>query len=225
MVEASESWRSQYPGAVIGVLVMRGADNPSTHAGLEKLREKVELDLRGRYFAGGKEALKTDPVMAAYESYYKRFRKTYHVVLQLESVVWKAKRIPSISALVQAMFMAELKNGLLTAGHDFGRVAPPVRIDVGTGAESYLTMGGEELAPRDGDMMIRDSKGIISSIIDGPDRRTMISPDTKDLLFTVYAPAGIGIERVRSHLEDIRGFVDVVAPGAVTETLETCPAG
>jgi len=222
MMEISESWRRQFPGAVIGILVMRGARNPPMHGELEKLREKIELDLRARFFAGGKEALRTEPVVAAYRSYYKLFRKTYHVELQLESVIWKDRRIPSRGALVQAMSMAELKNGLLTAGHDLARVALPIRIDVGTGAESYISMGGEERAARQGDMRISDAMGIISSIIYGPDSRTAIGPETKDLLFTVYAPGGIGIERVRSHLEDLRRFVEVVAPEAVTEELETC---
>ena len=222
MMEISESWRRQFPGAVIGILVMRGARNPPMHGELEKLREKIELDLRARFFAGGKEALRTEPVVAAYRSYYKLFRKTYHVELQLESVIWKDRRIPSRGALVQAMSMAELKNGLLTAGHDLARVALPIRIDVGTGAESYISMGGEERVPRQGDMRISDAMGIISSIIYGPDNRTAIGPETKDLLFTVYAPGGIGIERVRSHLEDLRRFVEVVAPEAVTEELETC---
>jgi DNA/RNA-binding domain of Phe-tRNA-synthetase-like protein len=120
--------------------------------------------------------------------------------------------------------MAELKNGLLTAGHDLARVVPPVRIAVATGAESYVSMGGEERVPKQGDMMIADTTGIISSIIYGPDNRTAIGPDTKDLLFTVYAPAGIAIERVRSHLEDIQRFVAVAAPEAITETLETFSA-
>jgi len=224
MMEISESWRKQFPGAVVGVLVMRGARNSPMHGELEKLRETVEQDLRARFFAGGKEALRTEPVMAAYRSYYKGFRKTYHVELQIESVVWKDRRIPSLSALVQAMSMAELKNGLLTAGHDLARVVPPVRIAVATGAESYVSMGGEERVPKQGDMMIADTTGIISSIIYGPDNRTAIGPDTKDLLFTVYAPAGIAIERVRSHLEDIQRFVAVAAPEAITETLETFSA-
>lgn len=223
-MEISEGWRKQFPGAVVGVLVMRGARNSPMHGELEKLRETVEQDLRARFFAGGKEALRTEPVMAAYRSYYKGFRKTYHVELQIESVVWKDRRIPSLSALVQAMSMAELKNGLLTAGHDLARVVPPVRIAVATGAESYVSMGGEERVPKQGDMMIADTTGIISSIIYGPDNRTAIGPDTKDLLFTVYAPAGIAIERVRSHLEDIQRFVAVAAPEAITETLETFSA-
>jgi DNA/RNA-binding domain of Phe-tRNA-synthetase-like protein len=224
MIEMAEDWKKLYPGAVIGVLVMKGAGNPSAPAQLETLREGVEAELRGRFAAGEKEALMADPVMAAYENYYRPFRKTYHVMLQRESVVWKGRRIPSVSALVQAMFMAELKNGLLTAGHDLARVVLPIRVGVGTGAESYTGMGGEERIPKKGDMLISDGKGVLSSIIYGPDSRTAIGPDTRDLLFTVYAPAGIGIDRVRAHLEDIRGFIRVVAPEAATETLEACPA-
>ena len=203
---------------------MRGARNPQTHGELEGQREKIERDLRARFLAGGKEALRADPVMAAYRSYYKRFGKTYHVELQLESVIWKDRTIPSRGAVVQAMTMAELKNRLLTAGHDLGRVALPVRIDVATGSENYVSMGGAERVPKQGDMLIADARGIISSIIYGPDNRTGIGPDTKDLLFTVYAPSGIGTERVRSHLEDIQHFVQLVAPEAVVEELTTCSA-
>lgn len=224
MIETTESWRTQYPGAIIGVLVMRGANNPPAHEELERMREQVEADLRARFAAGGKEGLTADPVMTAYEGYYKRFRKTYHVVLQLESVIWKGRRIPSAGALVQAMFMAELKNGLLTAGHDLGRVVPPIRIGVATGDERYIGMGGGERIPKEGDMRISDGKGIISSIIYGPDSRTAIGPDTRDLLFTTYAPTGVGIALVRAHLEDVRRFVAIVAPQAATETLETCIA-
>ena len=86
-------------------------------------------------------------------------------------------------------------------------------------------MGGAERVLKEGDMRISDARGIISSIIYGPDDRTAIGPETTDLLFTVYAPAGIGTERVGSHLEDIRRYVTVVAPQAVTEALETCVAG
>jgi DNA/RNA-binding domain of Phe-tRNA-synthetase-like protein len=224
MIEKEEGWKAECPGAVIGVLVMRGASNPPANAELDTLRERVEVDLKERFAASGKEALKAHPVMMAYEAYYKRFRKTYHVALQLESVIWKGRRIPSPGALVQAMFMAELKNGLLTAGHDLGQVVPPIRIGVATGAEIYTGMGGEERVPKEGDMRISDGRGIISSIIYGPDARTAIRADTKDLLFTTYAPAGIGAERVRAHLQDIQRFVAVVAPQAVTETLETITA-
>ena len=162
--------------------------------------------------------------MTAYEGYYRRFRKTYHVALQLESVIWKGRPIPSVSALVKAMFMAELSNMLLTAGHDLAKVSLPIRIDVGRDEEEYTALDGQQRAVKEGDMLISDTLGVISSILGGPDQRTSISAGTTDLLFTVYAPPGIGRSGVQAHLADVKRYVEVVAPEAVTESMETCLA-
>jgi DNA/RNA-binding domain of Phe-tRNA-synthetase-like protein len=219
-METSEKWKKLYPGAVVGVLVIRKAQNPVRHEELDRLGERVEAELRKKYALAGKPALKAHPVIAAYESYYKSFRKTYHVTLQLESVIWKERGIPSISAIVKAMFMAELSNMLLTAGHDLEKIVFPLSLDVGNDNESYAALGGEQRSVKEGDMRISDASGIISSIVGGPDQRTCISPATKDLLFTVYAPPGIGEARVLSHIQDIQHFVRVVAPDACVESVE-----
>jgi len=68
--------------------------------------------------------------------------------------------------------------------------------------------------------MIADAEGVISSVLYGPDQRTRITAGTKQVLFTVYAPPGIGEEAVRAHLEDIRDNVLLVAPQAQVETLK-----
>jgi DNA/RNA-binding domain of Phe-tRNA-synthetase-like protein len=68
--------------------------------------------------------------------------------------------------------------------------------------------------------MMADEQGVISSVIYGPDRRTMISPKTHNALFTVYAAPGIGREEVRKHLEEIVGHVKLIAPDATIEALE-----
>jgi DNA/RNA-binding domain of Phe-tRNA-synthetase-like protein len=223
MIELTEGWKKAYPGAVMGVLVMHGARNVARHDGLDRLREGLETGLRAQ-FPAGRESLKADPVIAAYEAYYRRFKKSYHVALQLESVIVKGRPIPSVSALVQAMFMAELSNRLLTAGHDLSRVTLPLQVCVASGLERYESLGGGERSLKEGDMAIRDGRGVISCILYGPDNRTPITAETQDLLFTVYAPAGIGTESVRSHLEDIQRYVRVVAPDVTTETLAVVSA-
>lgn len=65
-----------------------------------------------------------------YVEYYKCLKKTYHVLLQLESIVFKKKSIPNVSPLVEAMFMAELKNQLLTANHDMDTIKLPIKVDL-----------------------------------------------------------------------------------------------
>jgi DNA/RNA-binding domain of Phe-tRNA-synthetase-like protein len=215
----SEAWRHAYPGAAAGVLAMHGVVNPAHHAALDERKAALEQDLRARYAGCDRAALKALPAIQAYDAYYKQFKKTYHVLLQFESVVMKGKAIPRVAALVEAMFMAELDSLLLTAGHDLEAVQMPLRIDVAGGSERYVRIDGQEQALKADDMMIVDAQGILSSVLYGPDRRTQITPATRQALFTVYAPPGIAPEDVRQHLNGIRDNVLLVAPGAAVESL------
>jgi len=199
---------------------MRNVVNPESHAALDKRKEELENQLRARFSDYDRAALKALPTIQAYNAYYKRFKKTYHVQLQLESVIFKGRSIPPMAALVEAMFMAELKNLLLTAGHDLEAVQMPVRLDVAKGGERYIRLNGQEQELKAGDMMMADARGIISCVLYGPDFRTRIIPETRHVLFTVYAPAGIGEQAVYDHLQDIQANVLLVAPEASTESLE-----
>jgi len=220
MLEITSAWQSTFPEAHAGILVMRNATNPSQHTELEKLKTALEGQLRAQFSAQDRSAMSNHPILQAYNNYYRRFKKSYHVQLQLESIVCKGKSIPSVSALVQAMFMAEMKNMLLTAGHDLDVLQLPLTLDVSSGTERYQVMKGEEQIVKADDMLISDRVGIISNIIYGPDKRTQITADTKNVVFTVYAPAGIDEQAVMSHLQDIQEYVMVASPQAQTELLK-----
>jgi len=108
----------------------------------------------------------------------------------------------------------------LTAGHDLDAVQSPLRLDVSTGSERYVMLNGQEQVLKPGDMFVADSQGVISSVIYGPDQRTRITTTTRRALFVVYAPAGIGAEAVRRHLEDIQALIALFAPQATVESLD-----
>lgn len=220
MIVLSENWKSIYPNASLGVLTMRNVSNPQRHEALALHKEALEVELRTRYADYDRERLKTHPVLAAYQAYYRRFKKTYHVQLQLESIVLKGKALPQAAALVEAMFMAELKHLMLTAGHDLDELQLPVTLDVAAGHERYVRLNGQEQELKANDMMISDAQGILSSIIYGPDQRTKIMPSTTRVLFTVYGTPGINRLDLRKHLETIRENVIVVSPEAEVELLE-----
>jgi DNA/RNA-binding domain of Phe-tRNA-synthetase-like protein len=224
MLVASAKWKATYPGAALGVLAMSSVANPKTSPELENRKARLEAALRSTFGSFDRSQLKSLPVLAAYNAYFKRFDKTYHVLHQLESVVFKGKPIPRGAALVEAMFMAELKNLLLTAGHDLDSVHGQVVADVAKGDETYLTLGGQQQTLKPGDMFIHDEMGILSSIIYGPAHRTPISPTTSRVLFTVYAPAGISPEEVRHHLDDLAQNVAAVSPAANADLADVLSA-
>ena len=223
MLAVSEAWKTAYPGAAVGTLVMHNVSNPGHHPVLDRYKDELENRLRTRFC--DKADLKALEPIQAYNAYFKRYKKTYHVSLQLESVVFRGKSIPRVAALVEAMFMAELKNLLLTAGHDLEAIQMPVRLDISSGGERYVRLNGQEQVLKSGDMMMADTQGIISSVLYGPDRRTRITSGTRHIFFVVYAPPGIGERAVYQHLQDIQANVMLVAPEAEVELLKVYGTG
>ena len=213
MLVVTENWRRQYAGASMGLLVVENAQCLGRSEALEQQRRQVEKELREAF--GSKEELDASAVLAAYSQYYKQFKKTYHVRQQLESVIFKGKSIPSVTPLVEAMFMAELKNGLLTAGHDLEQVQGLLTLDAASGEETYVLINGKEQTLKIQDMFLRDDVSVLSSIIYGPDQRTRIRPETRNAVFTVYAPEGVSRKMVKQHLEDIYSYVRLAAPQAL----------
>ena len=199
---------------------MANTVNSASHPCLDAKMSEIEAEIRNNFSDEGRTSIRKLPAMQAYATYYRKFKKTYHLQLQIESVAFKNRNLPRLSTLVSAMFAAELKNQLLTAGHDMSKVQLPVVLDVAKGDESYTSMNGNVQTLRTTDMFISDTKGVISSIIYGPDSRTPISADTSEVLFTVYGPEGISSQQITSHLEDIRSFVNLVSTDAHTTTLE-----
>ena len=212
-LEVTTGWKMAYPGAAAGILAMTDAAAPADRLAFEHLKAELEAGLRARFAAFERADLAGLPTLQAYKEYYRRFKKTYHVLLQLESVL-KGKSIPSGSPLVEAMFMAELKNQLLTAGHDLDSLQGGLRLEVAAGRESYVMINGETQTLKPDDMFIADAAGVISSVIYGPDQRTRIQTGTRAALYTAYAPPGIGEEAVYSHLEELRAFVQAAYPAA-----------
>jgi DNA/RNA-binding domain of Phe-tRNA-synthetase-like protein len=208
-----------YPDAKVGMLVIEGVDNKAGMAALDGPKATVQAELRAKFKGISRNELDQMTVLKEYGEYYRNFGKTYHVRLQLESVVG-GKDIPMISPLVTSMFLAEMKNQILTAGHDLDLLDLPLDVSVGLGSEEYLMMSGQEQVIRAEDLFIADRLGVISSIIYGPDKRTKITAKTSRVVYTTYMPGGIGEEAAMAHLEDLAGYVQMVDAGARVELLD-----
>lgn len=218
MLYVTDAWKQAHQGASVGLMIVRNVNNDEHCEALEQSKRQLENRLRAIFTS--KEELSGRFPISIYSNYYKKYKKTYHVLKQIESIVFKDKEIPFVAPVVEAMFMAELKNGLLTAGHDYDALKTPLTLDAATGNETYLLINGKEQAVKPHDMMISDQAGIISSIIHGPDLRTRILPETRKAAFVVYAPEGISKDAVSNHLSDIYTYIKVVSPDAGIEHQE-----
>lgn len=220
-ITATQQWRDAHPGAVIGLLELSSLANEDPSGELAAVKRESEERLRSRYGDSARSDLLALPVLAAYDRYYRRFNKTYHVLLQLESIALKGKELPNVLPLVDANFIAEMETLVLTAGHDVARLQPPLLIDLSREEDRMTRMNGESRTIRAGDMVMRDAQGVSCSIIYGQDNRSPISAETTAALYVAYAPAGVGEEQVERQLRTIEEHVRLFSPAAVVEQHRT----
>ena len=216
-ISATAEWRAAHPGAIIGLLELSRVENRQPSPALDDRKRQTEARLRERYQGFTRPDFLSLPVMVAYARYYKHFGKTYHVQLQVESIVLKGKSLPNVSPLVDANFIAEVETLVLTAGHDVGKLRGDVSIDVSRDGDVLTQMDGAAKAIRAGDMIMRDDHGICCSILYGQDNRSPISSETSHVLYVAYAPAGIAMETVTAHLRAVEEHVRLASPLAVME--------
>ncbi len=195
---------------------MVGVANPERAPVLDGEKAALEADLRARFGSLDRAAIRDAGLLPSYAAYYKRWGQRYHIGLQVESIAQKGKEIPRVAALVEAMFVAELRTQILTAGHDLAALSLPVRLDVGTGEERYQTPRSEEAIVKAGDMYMADTKGVLSAIITGPAAHSRIHPGTTSVLFSAYGVPGIPETAVHDHLMQIERLVRLVSPAAAT---------
>lgn len=223
MLNISANWLEEYNQHRVGILALGNLKNPLSHPALEEAADKTAARLREMYRGFDRQSLRQLPEFAAYHAFYRRFRKSYHVLLQLESVVFSDKPIRSSSALVTAMFLSELETGLLTAVHDQDFLNQPLRADTAEGNESFLQFSGQRKTLKLGDLYIADQDGIVSSLIYGPDSRTRIRSDTTRALFTTYGMPGISRETIESQLLCLENLVRLYSPDLSRKALEIFP--
>jgi DNA/RNA-binding domain of Phe-tRNA-synthetase-like protein len=216
-IAATDEWRAAHPGAIIGLLEVSSLVNDAACPALDERKREIEADVRARYGGLTRRELLGFPVMAAYAAYYKRFEKTYHVQLQLESIAWKGKRLPDVSPAVDANFAAEVATLVLTAGHDADQLREPILMDVSRPGDQMVQMNGAVKDLRPGDMIMRDTRGIACSIIYGQDVESPISVGSTHVLYVAYAPAGVPAGQVDLQLARIEEHLRLCVPAAVTE--------
>jgi DNA/RNA-binding domain of Phe-tRNA-synthetase-like protein len=216
-ISETEGWRTAHPGATIGLLELSGVENAGPSDALDSRKRETEAGLRASCRGYTRQSFLSIPVLSAYDRYYTRFRKTYHVLLQVESIVQKGKDLPAISPLVDANFAAEVETFVLTAGHDAGKLRGPILVDVSREGEPITQMNEVSRAMHAGDMIMRDADGVSCSIIYGQDNRSPISSETTRVLYVAYAPPGVPRESVEEQLRKIEANVRLFSPTAVVE--------
>ena len=151
-----------------------------------------------------------------YFRFFRKFKKTYPVMMQLESFLLKGRPFPIDNSVTAIPFLAELETQSLSGTHDVDFVRGAVRLFAGTEKAPFPGMRGEEVHTYPGDFCARDDDGIIFSMIAGADARTCAKPGSRHVFYPVFGVAGQPAGEIAAVLDRLEEYVRVLAPEAET---------
>jgi DNA/RNA-binding domain of Phe-tRNA-synthetase-like protein len=212
---ATDRWRRAHAGSRAAVVSYRNLAIMDDSADFADMKRELEESLRQRWGTATKQELLADPTLAAYQSHDQRFGQNYHVAMQIRSVAQKGKTIPDRNPLIEAMFMTELRTGVLAAAQDTDQISLPITVDSADGSEQYVRYDGVEERCKAGDQVMLDGGGnVLTSIAQGPTSFGLVGEETTAVSYCFYFPVGVTDTVIDESLSYLDRCVHAAFPDA-----------
>ena len=203
IISLSNPLQQAYPEAKFGSLIVKNVPNKKENSALEQKKRTLEDSIRNKY-----KDSSMDKTLKSYKNHFKKWGKTYPIEFQIQTIQ-KGKNLPTVSVLVDAMFHAELKNGILTSGHDLDLIKGDLTFEVTKGTEKYQKINGRDQLVKKEDIYLKDDEGILANVLYGPAKRTTISMKTKNALYLAWCPKNIVKDQIITHLNEIKANISL----------------
>lgn len=202
----------RHPGTIFGLMAVTGLDTVPDRDGWHTLREEETAAFRSAWANYDRKEALLQPPFNSYAGYYKQFKKTYPVLLQMESVLLKGRGIQSSSMAVETMFMAEVKHGLLVAGHDLEALSGNYALNLSKGGESFTMVADQLRTLKTDDLFMTCGNRILSSILEGQDYGTRLTKHSTGALYCVYGVGGVTVAQLENFFKDLAWYTLTAFP-------------
>jgi len=205
-IRFSQRIKERYKTMKLGAVVLNKTDNTGSRK-LRAARRTVENHVKKEY-----RRYPTLRTIKAYRKYFGRFDKEFPLEEGLSSVL-DGKGIPTWSPLVDAMLLAELKHTVLMGIMDADKIDGTIVVDEAQEGEEFMKLNGETVYLNQGDVVLRDNKGIVGTYLEGQSDRTKVNRTTKNCLYLGFYVPGVQDSDVKSALKDAVKFARLACGG------------
>lgn len=140
-----------------------------------------------------------------FDRFFKSNGEEFPLPKQIASAA--SRGFPPVPTPVLALLALEAATGILMGVQNLDAIDSFIALDCLESTESFIGMRGENVTCAAGQIVVRDKQGIIASLFRGPDKRTAVQPDGRNLLFYVFdTDTGLGESHERAIEEITRLF-------------------
>ena len=152
-----------------------------------------------------------------YVRYFKKYKKTYQVLQQVESFLLKDRPFPQFNPANEITFLTELKHHYLLGTHDVEKFQGQPVLYCPAEKTPFVGIGGRDVHAYPGDVTVRDDGGVTVSMIGGPDERTCLKEDSTHIAYLVFGAPGVTEAEIAAVMEELAGLALLLSPAAKIE--------
>jgi len=108
---------------------------------------------------------------------------------------------PIVNLYIDTHIIAEMCHGILMAIQDLDRFQGEWKLDLAQEGETFQGVSGKMIRCKEDAIVLRDGKGIVCSLFQGPDFKTRVEPASKNIVVYVFTAPGILDEHVSNGLQ------------------------
>jgi len=214
---------SDYPGALVGVVLARGIDNAGQAAAAVPLLREAEGKLAERL---GSRPVAEHPHIAPWREAYRKFgAKPKDHPSSVESLVRRVLRghsIPHVNKLVDLYNAISLKYLLPAGGEDLDAIEGDLVLTIATDKEASVRLLGEpgERPPHKGEVIYKDDIGPVCRRWNWKEAdRTKLTERTRNAVLVIEGLPPIERGSVEQAVEELRRLTEKHCGGAAVGAL------
>lgn len=221
-ITISDKLKEAWSNVQLVALIIRNVQNKDyDDEKLEKEKKAAEQYIRETF----KYKKKVEQIVRVmqYDAFYSQFNEIFPVERKIVDII-NGKEMLSENCLIEIMRINEIVSYCIMSGHDLDAIEENLVLDLASGKEIYIKINGEAEKIKQDDIILKDKRGVIFSLLDGPDNRTKLIRTSKNIIYFVYFPFFISRPALVGIMANFKNYLKIVeGPHAQIERYKIYP--
>ncbi len=190
----TDAYRHRFPGLPFGIGTIQGCSYFEKTEAFKIYKRDLLRKMRRRVHLA-----QIEERIHLYDQFFKDWGYPCPLPGHLKRTI--AMGFPIVNLYIDTHIMAEMCHGILMAIQDLDRFDGPWRLDLAQEGETFEGVSGRMLIFKENEITLRDEKGIVCSLFQGPDSRTKIDESSEHIVVYVFTAPGIQEEQISNGIQ------------------------
>ncbi|NWG03066.1 MAG: hypothetical protein HXY44_09450 [Syntrophaceae bacterium] len=194
LLHISDAYRCRFPALSFGIGTIRSCTYFEKNESFKLYKRELLHKMRRRENLG-----QLEKKISLYDQFFNEWGYACPLPHHFKRTIEMG--FPIVNLYIDTHIMAEMCHGILMAIQDLDCFQGEWKLDLAQAGETFQGVSGKRIQCKENEIVLRDEEGTVCSLFQGPDFKTRVKPESKNIVIYVFTAPGIKEEHVASGLQ------------------------